>query len=247
VDETSRCPWHHVYFSLRTGEALRAPALDAAPCWRVEQRDGNAYVTEKIEGADRHPSPRQGSERRKRWSSWVVVQREMRLRKCSGARGYTGPITMLSAHTSVPCDRPDLSKGYLAGTAPVEFTLLRSPESYEQHRIELKLGARVATIDVASREARLVEQHGVTFHLGTTTASIDEHGVTLQAGEHLPADFIVVGVGVRPAIALAEQAGLAIDRGITVNEYLETSICSPQIRASSSLVTSARGGHDPSG
>ncbi|HJQ65794.1 MAG TPA: FAD-dependent oxidoreductase, partial [Gemmatimonadales bacterium] len=213
-----------------------------------------------------------------------------------------------------------------AGTAPVEFTLLRSPEFYQQHGIDLKLSARVAKIDVASRQVRLVdgarhpydalllatgaepvrlevpgsdlphvhylrtladshalvaraldspravvigasfiglevaaslrarnvavhvvapdkipmerilgpdvgtfirklhERNGVTFHLGTTAASIDERGVTLQTGEHLPADFVVVGIGVRPAIALAEQAGLAIDRGITVNEYLETSI-----------------------
>ncbi|MEO8925836.1 MAG: FAD-dependent oxidoreductase [Caulobacteraceae bacterium] len=67
------------------------------------------------------------------------------------------------------------------------------------------------------------EKHGVTFHLGTTAVSIDADHVVLKTGERLEADLVVVGVGVRPAIDLAKEAGLAIDRGVIVDEFLQTS------------------------
>ncbi|MGP8232845.1 MAG: FAD-dependent oxidoreductase [Methylovirgula sp.] len=322
VGDTVRCPLHHACFSLRTGEALRAPALDPVSAWRVVERDGNIHVTEKL--APIPPPELKGPDLP---SSVLIIgggaagnaAAEMLRRK-----GYAGPITLLSADDSVPVDRPNLSKDYLAEQAEESWIPLRSAKFYKQHGIDLVLNACVAAIDPAAKTVRrqdgtlhsydrlllatgadpvhlnipgaervhylrtlddsraiiaaaekakraviigasfigleaaaalrerglevhvvgpeprplekilgpeigdfiraLHESHGVIFHLGTSATAISDAGVTLTNGASLPADLIVAGIGVRPAIALAQDAGLKIDLGIAVNEYLETSV-----------------------
>ena len=322
--DTVRCPWHHACFSLRTGEALRAPALDPIACWRVERSGNTVFVREKIPV----PLPVKPSSRSIPDTVVIVGGGAAGLAAADMLRreGYEGGVTLISADESPPCDRPNLSKDYLAGTAQEDWIALRPPEYYAERRIELVLNVRATSLDlkqknvvlengrkvkfgslliatgadpvrlpvpgaqdsqlhylrtfadakaivaktasakrvvvigasfialevaaslrtrgievhvvapdktplerVLGREVgefirKLHEAHGVVFHLGQTVGRMDGRRVTLSDGSVLDADFMVLGVGVRPSIALAEQAGLAIDRGVAVNEYLETSV-----------------------
>jgi NADPH-dependent 2,4-dienoyl-CoA reductase/sulfur reductase-like enzyme/nitrite reductase/ring-hydroxylating ferredoxin subunit len=324
VDDTVRCPWHHACFSLRTGEALHAPALSPVGCWSVERKDGKVFVRRKRTVAPQHVvAPARDAPKR-----IVIVG--------GGAAGFAAAemlrrhkfeaqIVMLSDDDAVPVDRPNLSKDYLAGTAPEEWVPLRDDAFYAEQHIELRIKTPVDSIDVSaktvvlgdgstvtydrlllatgaepvrlplpgmelpnvytlrtladcraiiaqakqSRRAvvigasfiglevaaslrareievhvvaperrpmerilgpemgdfvrRLHEEHGVVFHLEDTPTAFDAKRVTLKSGGAIDADMVVVGVGVRPRLALAEKAGLALDRGVTVDAYLETS------------------------
>src|SRR6516225_3991467 len=163
VADTVRCPWHHACFSLRSGEALRAPALNPVTCWRVEQRDGTIYVREKLEPA-RRPARTAADAAPE---SIVIIgggaagnaAAEMLRRE-----GYAGPVTMVSADDAGPYDRPNLSKDFLAGTAPDEWLPLSPPEFYAERGIDLKLGVRAMAIDAEAREVRLAD--GSRHHYG---------------------------------------------------------------------------------
>jgi len=328
VGEEVRCPWHHACFSLRTGEALQAPALSPIPCYRVQRDGGRVRVTGKEERDPLAPTypialpPDAGTP-----ATIVIVgagaagiaAAEM-LRRCD----YGGRITVVDDDPDAPYDRPNLSKDYLAGNAPEEWIPLRPAGVHAQHgitivraratrldttarRLELEgheplaydalllatgaepvhlpiegtelphvhylrsladsraiitaagsaqhavvigasfiglevaasLRARGVAVDVVGPESVPLErvlgrelgafvealhrEHGVTFHLGRKPSRIDGQGVALDDGTRLDADLVVIGVGVRPRLALAESAGLALDRGVVVDEYLATS------------------------
>jgi NADPH-dependent 2,4-dienoyl-CoA reductase/sulfur reductase-like enzyme/nitrite reductase/ring-hydroxylating ferredoxin subunit len=161
VDDTVRCPWHHACFDLRTGEALRAPALSPVSTWRVERRDGKIFVREK--NAQHEKKPRG---RRDEPNKVVIVG--------GGGAGfaaadmlrrqkYEGGIVMLSSDDAPPVDRPNLSKDYLAGSAPEEWLPLRDQSFYSDNAIDLRLNTTVAAIDARAREVALANGERIPF------------------------------------------------------------------------------------
>ena len=82
---------------------------------------------------------------------------------------------------------------------------------------------RVLGAEIGAFVRKLHEEHGVIFHLEDVATAIDERRVTLKSGKSLEAELVVAGVGVRPRLELAEKAGLAMDRGVLVDAFLETS------------------------
>jgi NADPH-dependent 2,4-dienoyl-CoA reductase/sulfur reductase-like enzyme/nitrite reductase/ring-hydroxylating ferredoxin subunit len=318
-----RCPWHHAAFDVRTGEPVRAPALNPVTTYAVSERDGRLFITgEEQRSPQRAPiaSPP---------DSVVILgagaagnaAAEMLRRE-----GYAGLITLVGAEDEVPYDRPNLSKDYLAGQAEEDWIPLRSRDFYAEQRIDLALGVRAERIDVegralvladgrrlpygalllatgaepvrldvpgadlphvhllrsfadsnaiiaaasharsavvigasfiglevaASLRARdievhvvapserpmeralgpqfgdfiraLHEEHGVHFHMQHTATAIATDAVTLDDGTRLEAQLVVAGIGVRPALALAEAAGLPTENGVLVDEYMATSV-----------------------
>jgi nitrite reductase/ring-hydroxylating ferredoxin subunit len=163
VGETVRCPWHHACFSLRTGEALRAPALDPIACWRVEKIDDEAYVREKL--VDAHPKATLGTKTSHSLPSSIVIigggAAGLAAADMLRREGYDGRITMISADDSVPYDRPNLSKDFLAGTASDDWIPLRSHDFYKGCRIDLALGSRVSSLDLQQKRIQL--ENGKTY------------------------------------------------------------------------------------
>jgi apoptosis-inducing factor 3 len=322
VDCTVHCPWHHARFDLRTGEAIAAPALNNVACYKIDKRGEQFFVTGKI---DEQPVRKPKSSP----ASVVIVgagaaggaAAEMLRRE-----GYDGPVTLIGADEFLPYDRPNLSKDYLAGTAPEEWIPLRSADFYREQKIDTFTNTSITAIDPQKKQVtlsdgrslgygalllatgaepvrlaiagddlphvcylrtladsrRIIDKtksakravvigasfiglevawslrerklevavvgkgslplekvlgrelgnlirethqaNGVKFHLGRKPVAITDRHVELDDRTKLDCDLVVVGIGVRPNTAIAEQAGIAIDNGVLVNEFLETNV-----------------------
>jgi apoptosis-inducing factor 3 len=324
VGDTVRCPWHHACFSLRTGEALRPPALNDVSCWRVEQRGDRVYVAGKA------PTPARPARKGSGGPDTVVIIGAGAAGESAAETlrrdGYEGRLTLYDSDPDAPYDRPNLSKDYLAGTATEDWIPLHPPEFYGERGIDIVRNRRVLALEPSARRIRLDdgstqeyaalllamgatpvrlpaemeranpavyylrsfadskaiigaaerakravilgasfiglevaaslrnrklevhvvapdalplervmgpelggfirrlhEEHGVVFHLSQKAREIAGGLVILESGERIQADFVVAGIGVRPNVELAERAGLTVDRGVLVDEHLQTS------------------------
>jgi 3-phenylpropionate/trans-cinnamate dioxygenase ferredoxin reductase subunit len=320
---TVHCPWHHARFDLESGRATAPPAL--AGLKRYQLVVGPERVRILGPASEQLPTPRPVA---KVPGSVVIVGAG-----AAGAmaaetlreEGYEGLVTLLESEPNGPVDRPNLSKDYLAGSAPEEWLPLRPQEFYRENGIEFRSAVRVERIDPAARmltlaggeqlawgalllatgatpvrlpvpgarqshvftlrslrdsraiigaaglarcavvvgasfiglevaaalRARKLEVHvvapeaipmervlgpelgafvrelheenGVRFHLGSTVQRIGRDYVSISDGSRVPAELVVVGIGVRPATELAVAAGIACERGVLVDEMLRTS------------------------
>jgi len=158
VDGRVHCPWHHAIFDLTTGEAVGAPALNDLKLYQPTERDGRVYVNGPIDAPapDRQPPVAPESVVIVGSGAAGAAAAEM-LRRL----GYTGPISMIGLEP--PVDRPNVSKDYLAGTAPEEWMPLRGLDFYERHDITLITGVEVTEIDVDARTVVLDDGRSIGY------------------------------------------------------------------------------------
>ncbi len=170
VGDTVRCPWHHACFDLRTG-APSAPAFTPIPCYRLVRRGETLTVGDKLSPPEAQPQP----EPRR---VVIVGAGPAGAMAAEALRrfGHSGSITLVGAEATPPVDRTNLSKDYLAGTAPEEWMLLRDEGFYREQNIDLRLGTRVVRIDQSARD------------------------LELEGGERLAWDALVLATGAEPVV-----------------------------------------------
>ena len=143
VGETIRCPWHHACFDLRTGDALAAPALDPIACYEVTRRGDRVIVGPEKSRVPSQSPPKSPAKIVLVGTGAAGSAAAERLRHL----GYQGSITLIGNEAPGPVDRPNLSKDFLAGTAPLEWVRLRTDEFYDKLGINLIKDETVVDLD----------------------------------------------------------------------------------------------------
>jgi 3-phenylpropionate/trans-cinnamate dioxygenase ferredoxin reductase subunit len=117
-----------------------------------------------------------------------------------------------------------------AGFIGLEFAATARIKGLEVDVLELgtRVMARAVTAEISEYFQQRHTAAGIRIHLGVQATSIETDGknvtgVSLSDGRHIPADLVVVGVGVLPNVELAAEAGLPVAAGIIVDQNLLTS------------------------
>ena len=181
VDCELRCPWHHARFDARTGEVTGAPSPRPIATWEVV-RDGDRVRL----GAKRRPAARPAS--RSGPASVVIVgagaagdAAAAELRR----QGYAGSITLIGRDAEpLPMDRPNLSKDYLAGTAPEAWLPVRGAKFYTENTITLRTSVEVTAIEPGAHRVRLagggtLEYGALLLATGAAPIRLDLPGASL--------------------------------------------------------------------
>jgi len=178
VDDTVRCPWHHACFSLRTGEALRAPALNPVVSYEV-RRHGETVL---VGGKRDQPGTVRPRARRENAPASVAIIGAGAAGSSAAEElrhlGFQGEITLIDRDAQAPYDRPNLSKDYLSGAAPEEWIPLHPRAYYEQLGVELLLGRTVTSLDPVGK--RLTLDDGTTRHFEAIVLALGAEPVRLN-------------------------------------------------------------------
>jgi len=180
VGGTVRCPWHHACFDLRTGDARSAPALDPIACYEVARRGDRIVVGAEKTRVSPQPPPKSPDKIVLVGAGAAGAAAAGRLRHL----GYEGSITLIGNEAAGPVDRPNLSKDFLAGTAPTEWVRLRTDDFYDKLAINLIKDETVVDLDP------------------------DTMSVTLGSGPVISCDALMLATGAEPTRPHIQGANL---------------------------------------
>ncbi len=208
ADGVIHCPWHHACFAAVDGSVRGGPAFNPLPPLGVEVRDGRAFVGEATErdplATDAAPHPFEGP---------VVIvgagPAGTTAAETLRREGYRGALHLVDPDPEAPYDRPNLSKDYLAGTAPAEWLPLRPGSFFEDHGVE-RVVSRAVRLDPGKRQVTL--ESGRTLDYGALLLATGAVPRTLEVpGGELPHVHTLRTLDdCRGIIRAAEESGRAV-------------------------------------
>jgi apoptosis-inducing factor 3 len=182
------CPWHNAYFNIVTGNQEEPPGLDSLMSYPVKVESDRVIVTVP-EATSSQRTPQMASFDRNADSRTFVIigagAAGIHAAQTLRVAGYQGRIVMVTQDDKLPYDRTSLSKEYFIGQVAKDEIELRSPEFYQEHQIEVRLGCTVKNVDVKTKT------------------------ITFESGENLTCDSLLIATGGKPRHLEVQGADLS--------------------------------------